>query len=619
MNAGNWSRRLISRPRLALVQAAILLALATEFFTAPLQAALINPLAYSSLGSFEVGTGNAVVIDTTLNEIRVNGILAFTGTVDNQAGAADAPAGIPELAVFSFDQISIAPGVTVTVTGNRGLALLSRADVTVHSTISVNGGDYAAPSPAGGFAGGNTANHGTGPGAGFATTVGNYAGAGGGGHGGAGGQGGGYGGTDAAGGPSYPAFGSLVGPLYAGSGGASGRNGDSYGAGGGGGGVLEISALGDVNVFAPITSNGGAAGVAANGYGGGGGGSGGSIRIAGKHVDVDLAGAISANGSAGGMAFGGGGGNAGGGGGGGRVLVQQSTMPLAPGVSANGGAAIGAAQPGANGAVEQLQSYLQTNSAELYVRLGTGSASGQAALARGGDTRGAIFGWFDQVGPGFSGPTAGQTFAFSGPIGGGSIQLVPLTYSTNSRSTDHVTVRSNGGDVVLATGRGVGPTLATNMGVHPDTTINLGATGIFHSAIFHLIVSNASTDLGIDSPLTSLGILDISISGPDAAAFQIGSLIPSTLFEQQYANLPIHFHPTEIRNYLATLTIRTDQGAANGVLGQTFTYQLTGGGVTPVPEPTAAALCLLGAVIGCCQPLRKRLCRRNSSTVQRRR
>ena len=38
--------------------------------------ALTNPLAFSSLGSLEVGIGNAVSIDTTLGELRVNGILA---------------------------------------------------------------------------------------------------------------------------------------------------------------------------------------------------------------------------------------------------------------------------------------------------------------------------------------------------------------------------------------------------------------------------------------------------------------------------------------------------------------------------------------------------------------
>jgi len=598
MIVGLWSEILTPLALASALRAAFLSAALIIGVAAPASAALINPLAYPSLGSFEVGIGNAVVIDTTLNEIRVNGILAFTGTVDNQSGAADAAAGIPELAVFSFDYISIGPGVAVTVVGGRGLALLSRNDVTLRSAISVSGGDYASMSPAGGFAGGNTGSHGTGPGAGYATTVGNYAGAGGGGYGGTGGQGGGYNATDSLGGVSYPASNSLAGPLYGGSGGGAGRNGDTYGAGGGGGGVLEVSALGDVNVFAPITSNGGAAGVAANGYGGGGGGSGGSVRIAGAHVQLGLAGAISANGSEGGQAFGGSGTNAGGGGAGGRVLVQQSAGPLATGVTASGGAAIGAGQVGANGTVEQLQSYLDTSSAEIHVRLGTGSATAQVSLARGGNTSGSIFGWFDEVATGFTGATAGQTFAFSGPVGGSVVQLVPLTYATDSRGTEQITVRSNGGDAVLATGRGVGPMFATNMGVHPDTTINLGTTGVNHSAAFHLIVSNASADLGSDSPLTALGILDVNITGRDAAAFWVDDLIPTTLFEQQHANLPIHFRPSGIGNYEATLTIRTDQGAASGAEGQSFTYQLTGGGVFVVPEP--ATLALAAGATGLC-------------------
>ena len=135
------------------------------------------------------------------------------------------------------------------------------------------------------------------------------------------------------------------------------------------------------------------------------------------------------------------------------------------------------------------------------------------------------------------------------------------------------------------------------MGVPPATTINLGSTDIFHSAAFHLIVNNASTDLGIDSMLTSLGILGIDLTGPDAAAFSVDDLIPALLYEGQYANLPIHFHPTEIRDYHATLRIRTDQGAANGAAGQTFAYQLIGGGVDAVPEPTSVAVAGVGAIV----------------------
>jgi hypothetical protein len=558
------------------------------------RASLLNPLSSASLGSFDVGIGNAVTIDTTAGEIRVNGILAFKATIDNQQGSATPASGIPELAVFSFDDINIGPGVAVTITGNRGLALLSRDDVVIRSALSVNGGNYGAPSVAGGFAGGTSAGAGAGPGGGQPTHIGNYAGAGGGAYGGNGGQGGGYNAVDSLGGMSYPVSNWLVGSLYGGSGGGSGRNGDTYGDGGGGGGVLEISALGEVKILAPVTAEGGAAGIAANGYGGGGGGSGGSLRIAGQKVTQALSGVISANGSDGGYAFGGGGTNAGGGGGGGRILIQQNAGPLATGVSAQGGLAIGSAQPGNNGTVEQLQTYVSTSVPSLNVRIGTGSTSGFTSLARGGDSSGALYGLFDHVGTGFTGVTEGTTFAFDSGFNGSSTQRIPLTYTTNSRTTETVSVHSNGGDVVLATGRGVGPTFATNMGTHPDTTINLGSTGVNYSAAFHLVLNNASADLGTDSSLTSLGILSVTLDGPDATAFSVDNLIPTTLFEQQYANLPIHFYPTQVRTYNATLTIQTDQGAANGTLGQTFMYRLTGGGIaiTSVPEPFTALILL---------------------------
>ena len=561
------------------------------------RAALTNPLAYSSLGSFDVGIGNAVTIDTTLGELRVNGILAFTAAIDTQGGSANAATGIPELAVFSFDDINIGPGVAITVTGNRGLSLLSRGDVTLRSTISVNGGNLGAASPAGGYAGAADATDGAGPAPGKRTTIGNYAGAGGGAYAGAGGQGGGYTPTDSLGGAAYLALNSLAGSLYGGSGGGAGLNGGTLGLGGGGGGAIEISALGQINLFSAVTSNGGLAGVAANGYGGGGGGSGGSVRIAGSKVALNGTAVIAANGSDGGLATGGGGFNAGGGGGGGRVLIQQNAAPLASGVSATGGVAIGSALPGGDGSIEHFSTGLGVVPATLNIRLGTGPASDFPALSRLQDENGFLYGYVNHVGAGFTGVAAGTSFEFSGLIGGSVAQGFPITYATNSRTTETITVKSNGGDAVLATGRGVGPTFATNMGVHPATTINLGSTGIFHSAAFHLIVNNASTDLGIDSMLTSLGILGIDLTGPDAAAFSVDDLIPALLYEGQYANLPIHFRPTEIRDYHATLTIRTDQGAANGAAGQSFTYQLIGGGVDAVPEPTSLAMAGVGAVV----------------------
>jgi hypothetical protein len=316
-------------------------------------------------------------------------------------------------------------------------------------------------------------------------------------------------------------------------------------------------------------------------------------------VNLGPAGSVSANGGAGGPATGGGGFNAGGGGGGGRVLIQQNAAPLASGVSANGGAAIGSALPGGTGTVEQLANGLGVVPATLNVRLGVGSAFDVAMLSRNG--AGSLYGYVDHVGAGFTGVSAGTPFEFAGLLGGGIAQGFPVTYATTSRTSETITVKSNGGDAILATGRGVGPTFATNMGVHPNTTINLGSTGVAHSAAFHLIVNNASTDLGVDSPLTALSILDVTITGPDAAAFSVDNLIPAVLYEGQHANLPIHFHPTEIRNYQATLTIRTDQGAASGAAGQTFVYQLGGVGVQAVPEPMSLALASVLAVATLCR------------------
>lgn len=111
------------------------------------------------------------------------------------------------------------------------------------------------------------------------------------------------------------------------------------------------------------------------------------------------------------------------------------------------------------------------------------------------------------------------------------------------------------------------------MGVHPATTINLGSTGIFHSAAFHLIVSDYRTDLGVDSLLASLGILGIELTGPDAAAFSVDDLIPASL--RRPAREPADPFSSRRNHRLPSRPHHSHRpGAANGAAGQTFAYQL---------------------------------------------
>ena len=200
--------------------------------------------------------------------------------------------GIPEIAVFTFDDIDIQSTANITVTGTRALAFLSHGNVMIDTTIDLSGESVLAPAmfgdpaPAGvgrggGFNGGFSAfglppEDGEGPGGGSgATLVGNSAGFG----------GPGYRLTQPDGGPAY---GDLVGgPLQGGSGGGSVENAALGGAAGGG--ALEISALGGVTLGASgnlIAAGGTTEVLFATVDLGGGAGSGGGIRIQGQSVDL---------------------------------------------------------------------------------------------------------------------------------------------------------------------------------------------------------------------------------------------------------------------------------------------------------------------------------------------
>jgi hypothetical protein len=49
------------------------------------------------------------------------------------------PLGIPYIAVFTFDDLSLDGTATFTVTGHRALALLSRGDALINVALSLNG------------------------------------------------------------------------------------------------------------------------------------------------------------------------------------------------------------------------------------------------------------------------------------------------------------------------------------------------------------------------------------------------------------------------------------------------------------------------------------------------
>ena len=263
-----------------------LLVLATTTWPGASAADPLDPTGFAALGSLNLAAGS-YVIDTggALPTLRgaANQVL-FTGVLFDQGTAFN-----PSVAVFDFSAIGIAAGATLTATGDRPLALLSRGSFSFAGALDAagrNGGDQGAgvggaggPGAGAGGAGstgGGQAQAGFGPGGGS----GGYDGLG----NGSWGDGGAYGGRGSGLNPFLTpaaAYGNLPHQLLAGSGGGgTGRNLFGSGAGGGGGGgAVEFGAL------ASLTLAGGAAVLATGGQGGGGnaviagGGAGGGLLL----------------------------------------------------------------------------------------------------------------------------------------------------------------------------------------------------------------------------------------------------------------------------------------------------------------------------------------------------
>ena len=301
------------------MKGAILMAVVLALTTVQAMAGPIDPLGFTSLGSFTTSGSNTTY---TINTSGTPTLTLPGGGTINGVVYADTPGH--NLAVFDFSSINVAAGTMVAATGSLPLVLLSQGNVIIGGTINASGATYNFPSntSVGGPGGGGGFSPASGPGAGFG---GGFS-FGGGGFGGGGAYGGIYKGINgsilgpAPGGPSY---GNLSVSLQGGSAGGS----FSYDSGGGagGGGALEIGATGALHLLgtAKILADGGSVvgtGVLA------GGGSGGGIFLHGNSVNLDAGGLISAMGGqgSGGLTVGGpqgGSGGGGGGGGGGRVLV----------------------------------------------------------------------------------------------------------------------------------------------------------------------------------------------------------------------------------------------------------------------------------------------------------
>ncbi len=123
----------------------------------------------------------------------------------------------------------------------------------------------------------------------------------------------------------------------------------------------------------------------------------------------------------------------------------------------------------------------------------------------------------------------------------------------------------------------------------PTNTIDLS------SGPASLTVSNASTDLGTADSLTALTLFSATLSGGNAADFQVGGLAAGTaLYEKGVTNINLSvINPSSLAagTYSTTLIVQTDQSAPFGSPGAAFDYTVT----FTVPPPPTLAISLAGS------------------------
>lgn len=473
----------------------------------------LNPLDYASLGAFEVSSGS-YTIDTDLLTIVDDaspGIVLFTGVIDDQGGAADSYGpgaavttvganGIPHIAVFTFDSVSIQGSATVSVTGRRALALLSHGDLVLDRTLDVSGRrPDAGP---GGFSGGVadavSAQDGSGPGGGGAISNPQVQ---------AGPAGFGSDGVPDTGlfdsGEAGLSYGDLSGVLQGGSGGGgvSVPGFPEFGSaeGGGGGGAIELGATGfvDLRSNAVIRSDGEQGGIGPLVYAGQGGG--GGVRIRGR--DVRLDGLISAAGTRGD-----GGSSASGAG---RVFIEGLGTYVVGGpfdaVSLVANVAVPTDQSGHDGVItvapsltvipagETLELAVQTvqvggiDVPTVELRPGRLVVQGEATVPAGGVT----LEWDLRLAGLFSRITGADPLTVEATLSGTGEVTVPVTISAEGNL-------SLVNDTLTVPGDGNGST--------DDGVVNLGTINVINSVINGDVRSPAGTTVNVADTATFNGL-----------------------------------------------------------------------------------------------------------------